>query len=599
MKPVVLSALCLWLLVACTPVEKLSHSTEELQQSELLADIFEDYFYADLALDPLQATYVGETQFNGELANTFSDTYRSQRQLLEEEFLMALDAVNYAQLSDADKLSYDLFQRERKIALERLQFPTHLLPLNQMYNYANQLARLGSGESAQPFDTYEDYQNWLNRMRAIPDIFLQIQANLQQGLATDVTQPRIIMQRVLEQIRAHVVEDVATSLYFQPLANFPEGFTQAQRTALTEAYVQVIENQVVPAYRALAEYIESEYIPRTRTTDIGLSHLPQGKEWYAFEVKRQTTTNLTPDEIHALGLAEVARIHQAIADIMDDVGFAGDLAAFFEFTRDNPQFHYASPEAMLADYQDFAAQVEARVLDLFHEDMLPQAGYEIRRVEPFREQTASSGSYEVPAEDGSRPGIFYLNTYGLSARPTWAKGPLTLHEAIPGHHYQVALQREMTNLPRFRRYNVVVAFAEGWGLYTESLGDEFGLYDSYDRYGQLIAELWRSIRLVVDTGIHWKGWSKQQVLDYMYANAPVKEARAVSEAERFIVLPGQALAYKVGMLKIHELRQRAQQRLADKFDVRDFHREVLRHGSIPLSVLEREIERWLDSETSD
>lgn len=598
MKSVFFSVLCVWVFVACTPVETLSSSHQELEQHELLEQIFEDYFYADLALNPLEATYVGERQFNGELANTFSETYLSQRRLLEEEFLITLEAVDYQQLSEADRLSYDLFQRERSIALERLRFPTHLLPLNQMYNYANQLARLGSGESAQPFETVEDYQNWLSRMQAIPDIFQQIQTNLQQGLSADVTQPRVIMQRVLDQLRTHVVEQPEESLFFKPVLAFPETFTEAQRTELTEAYTQTIESHILPAYRTLAEYIEADYIPKTRTTDIGLSQLPQGKEWYAFEVKRQTTTDLTPDEIHALGLAEVARIHGAIETIMDEVGFVGNLSDFFDFTRDDPQFHYTSPEAMLADYQAFAEQVEARVLCLFHADMLPQADYEIRRVEAFREQSASSGSYEVPAEDGSRPGVFYLNTYGLSARPTWAKGPLTLHEAIPGHHYQVALQREMAHLPRFRRYNVVVAFAEGWGLYTESLGDEFGVYDSYDRYGQLIAELWRSIRLVVDTGIHWKGWSKQQVLDYMYANAPVKEARAVSEAERFMVLPGQALAYKVGMLKILALRHRAEDRLQEQFDVRDFHREVLRHGSIPLSILEREIERWLDSEVS-
>ncbi|MCO4320602.1 DUF885 domain-containing protein [Aliidiomarina quisquiliarum] len=587
--------LTLVLLVACTPVEKASEVELQKSHAAMLQQIFTDYFYADLALNPLEATYVGEYQFNHLLANTFSDEYRARRQLLEEEFLMTLETVDYSLLTQADQLSYDLFKRDRTIALGQLEFPSHLLPLNQMYNFANQLARLGSGQGAQPFNNYKDYQNWLARMQSIPSIFAQIERNLNKGLELQVTQPKVVMEQVLAQIEAHLVDELEDSLFYQPILNFPAGINDKQQVQLATLYTDLLTEKVLPAYQQLATYIKQSYIPQTRTNSYGLIDLPEGSQWYAFEVQRQTTTTMTPNEIHQLGLAEVARIHQAIHAIMAEVGFNGSLKEFFAFTRDDPQFHYSSPEEMLADYQAFAQQVEKRVLKLFHADMLPKAGYEIRRVEAFREQSASSASYEVPSEDGTRPGVFYLNTYGLSARPKWAKGPLTLHEAIPGHHYQVALQREMTHLPRFRRYSIAVAFAEGWGLYTETLGDEFELYDSYDRYGQLIAELWRSIRLVVDTGLHAKGWSREDVLNYMYANAPVKEARAVSEAERFMALPGQALAYKIGMIKITELRQRAEQQLGDNFDVRDFHREVLRHGSLPLSILEREIDRWLNN----
>lgn len=595
MKVLVKLVLTLVLLVACTPVEKASEVELQKSHAAMLQQIFTDYFYADLALNPLEATYVGEYQFNHLLANTFSDEYRARRQLLEEEFLMTLETVDYSLLTQADQLSYDLFKRDRTIALGQLEFPSHLLPLNQMYNFANQLARLGSGQGAQPFNNYKDYQNWLARMQAIPSIFAQIERNLNKGLELQVTQPKVVMEQVLAQIEAHLVDELEDSLFYQPILNFPAGINDKQQVELATLYTDLLTEKVLPAYQQLATYIKQSYIPQTRTNSYGLIDLPEGSQWYAFEVQRQTTTTMTPNEIHQLGLAEVARIHQAIHGIMAEVGFNGSLKEFFAFTRDDPQFHYSSPEEMLADYQAFAQQVEKRVLKLFHADMLPKAGYEIRRVEAFREQSASSASYEVPSEDGTRPGVFYLNTYGLSARPKWAKGPLTLHEAIPGHHYQVALQREMTHLPRFRRYSIAVAFAEGWGLYTETLGDEFELYDSYDRYGQLIAELWRSIRLVVDTGLHAKGWSREDVLNYMYANAPVKEARAVSEAERFMALPGQALAYKIGMIKITELRQRAEQQLGDNFDVRDFHREVLRHGSLPLSILEREIDRWLNN----
>lgn len=595
MKVLVKLVLTLVLLVACTPVEKASEVELQKSHAAMLQQIFTDYFYADLALNPLEATYVGEYQFNHLLANTFSDEYRARRQLLEEEFLMTLETVDYSLLTQADQLSYDLFKRDRTIALGQLEFPSHLLPLNQMYNFANQLARLGSGQGAQPFNNYKDYQNWLARMQSIPSIFAQIERNLNKGLELQVTQPKVVMEQVLAQIEAHLVDELEDSLFYQPILNFPAGINDKQQVQLATLYTDLLTEKVLPAYQQLATYIKQSYIPQTRTNSYGLIDLPEGSQWYAFEVQRQTTTTMTPNEIHQLGLAEVARIHQAIHGIMAEVGFNGSLKEFFAFTRDDPQFHYSSPEEMLADYQAFAQQVEKRVLKLFHADMLPKAGYEIRRVEAFREQSASSASYEVPSEDGTRPGVFYLNTYGLSARPKWAKGPLTLHEAIPGHHYQVALQREMTHLPRFRRYSIAVAFAEGWGLYTETLGDEFELYDSYDRYGQLIAELWRSIRLVVDTGLHAKGWSREDVLNYMYANAPVKEARAVSEAERFMALPGQALAYKIGMIKITELRQRAEQQLGDNFDVRDFHREVLRHGSLPLSILEREIDRWLNN----
>ncbi len=598
MKVLVKLVLTLVFLVACTPVEKTSEGELQKSHAVMLQQIFTDYFYADLALNPLEATYVGEYQFNHLLANTFTDEYRTRRQLLEEEFLITLEAVNYSVLRQEEQLSYDLFKRDRSIALGQLEFPTHLVPLNQMYNFANQLARLGSGQGAQPFETYKDYQNWLARMRAIPGIFEQLEANLNKGLDEQVTQPKVVMEHVLTQIETHVVDELEESLFYQPILSFPDSINEQQRIELATLYSDLLTEKILPAYQKLATYIKQRYIPHTRANSYGLVDLPQGSQWYAFEVQRQTTTTMTPDEIHQLGLLEVARIHKAIQGVMTEVGFTGSLDEFFTFTRDDPQFHYDTPEEMLADYQAFAQQVEDRVLKLFHADMLPKADYEIRRVEAFREQSASSGSYEVPSEDGSRPGVFYLNTYGLSARPTWAKGPLTLHEAIPGHHYQVALQREMTNLPRFRRYSIAVAFAEGWGLYTEALGDEFGLYDSYDRYGQLIAELWRSIRLVVDTGLHAKGWSREDVLDYMYANAPVKEARAVSEAERFMALPGQALAYKIGMIKITELRQRAEQQLGNTFDVRDFHREVLRHGSLPLSILEREIDRWLAAQTS-
>jgi uncharacterized protein (DUF885 family) len=312
-------------------------------------------------------------------------------------------------------------------------------------------------------------------------------------------------------------------------------------------------------------------------------------------VRTITTTDLTPDEIHQIGLDEVARIHGEMRAVMEEVGFDGDLEEFFEYVNTDPQFFFDEPEQLIQGYRDMADHINTLAEDLF--EIFPKTGFEVRRVEPFREKSASGGSYSAGTADGSRPGVFYANAYDLSARPSWAMESLYLHEAIPGHHFQIMIQHENEDLPGFRRYGGVTAFSEGWGLYAESLGKELGVYtDPYQYFGGLNAELWRSIRLVVDTGIHAKGWTRQQVLDYMYANAAVAEARAVSEAERFMAIPGQALAYKVGQLKIRAIRDMAEERLGDKFNVKAFHTQVLQDGAVPLSMLQAKIDRWVDSQ---
>ncbi|RTE87128.1 MULTISPECIES: DUF885 family protein [Gammaproteobacteria] len=598
MKSRFLSLVFVFGVVACTPVSEQEQQQQQAETSTTLHRIFDDYFAANLELNPLEATSIGIDTYDSELGNPYTAEYRERSALLEEEFLIALNMVERELLNEEDQLSYDIFKYNREMSLARLEHPTHLIPLNQMYNVTNQYAQLGAGGSFQPFQDEEDYRHWLSRMQQIPNVFDQLIENMNTGIEQQIVQPRVLTERVIAQVSAHLVDTVQESLFYRPLNDFPENISPDLQVELSVAYEQVITDEVLPAYQKLHDYLVETYLPASRTDSYGLSALPGGEEWYAFEVSRQTTTALTPSEIHNIGLNEVSRIHDEIRAIMSEVGFEGTLEEFFVFTRDDPQFHYESPEAMLADYRAFAALIEERAHLIFDPELLPNAGYEIRRVEAFREQSASSGSYSVPSEDGSRPGIFYLNTYGLEARPTWAKGALTLHEAIPGHHYQLALQRELTELPRFRRFSIAVAYAEGWGLYSETLGDELGIYGPYDSYGQLIAELWRSIRLVVDTGIHQFGWSRQEVLDYMYANAPVAEARAVSEAERFMALPGQATAYKIGQLKIAELRALAEEELGESFSLRDFHYEVLRNGSLPLAILEQQIIRWIAEEKS-
>jgi uncharacterized protein (DUF885 family) len=328
---------------------------------------------------------------------------------------------------------------------------------------------------------------------------------------------------------------------------------------------------------------------------VGLYAQPNGAAWYDYMVRVRTTTDMTADEIHQVGLNEVARIHGQMRGVMEEVGFEGDLREFFDHMNSSPQFFFDEPEQLIQGYRDMSDRINGLASGLF--EIFPKTDFEVRRVEPFREKSASGGSYQAGTPDGTRKGIFYANAYDLRARPNWAMESLYLHEAIPGHHFQIMIQRENEALPDFRRFGGFTAFSEGWGLYAESLGKEIGVYtDPYQYFGGLNAELWRSIRLVVDTGIHAKGWSRQQVLDYMYENSVVAEARAVSEAERFMAIPGQALAYKIGQLRIREIRNTAEKRLGEKFDVKAFHTEVLRDGSMPLSLLEAKIDRWIDAQ---
>jgi uncharacterized protein (DUF885 family) len=374
----------------------------------------------------------------------------------------------------------------------------------------------------------------------------------------------------------------------------PEGFSDADRERLTAAYLEKISGTIIPAYQRLNNFIGDEYLAAARET-VGLYALPNGREWYAYLVRVRTTTDMTPDEIHQVGLDEVARIHEEMRGVMKEVGFEGNLKEFFEFVNTDDQFFFDEAEELIQGYRDMSEHIGELSKNLF--EIFPNTAFEVRRVEPFREQSAAGGSYMAGTADGSRPGVFYANAYDIKARGKWAMESLFLHEAIPGHHFQIMIQRENESLPEFRRYGGFTAFSEGWGLYAESLGKELGVFtDPYQYFGGLNAELWRAIRLVVDTGIHAKGWTRQQVLDYMYANSAVAEARAVAEAERFMAIPAQALAYKVGQLKILAIRADAEARLGDKFDVKDFHTQVLKDGAMPLSLLAAKIDRWIESQ---
>jgi uncharacterized protein (DUF885 family) len=566
----------------------------EINAGEALRALFDEHFEADLKLNPMNATFIGDNRYNDRMANSNSPEYIAEAMAMDEDYLAKLLEIDRERLDYQDQLSYDLFKINREQSLEGNQFPFHLQPVNQFYSMTNFFVQLGSGSSAHPFKTVKDYDDFLSRADQFSINVDQMITNMQEGMRQGVTQPRILMEKLVPQVDAHVVDDVQDSNFYMPVTNMPDDFSDEDRSRLTAAYEDKIANTIIPAYQRLSNFLGDEYNGAARET-VGLYAQPNGEEWYNYMVRVRTTTDMTPDEIHQIGLNEVARIHKEMHGVMEEVGFEGSLKDFFEFVNTDDQFFYDEAEELIQGYRDMSDRISELSKSLF--DVMPKTGFEVRRVEPFREVSASKGSYMAGTPDGSRPGVFYANAYDIKARGKWAMESLFLHEAIPGHHFQIMLQRENESLPGFRRFGGFTAYSEGWGLYAESLGKELGAYtDPYQYFGGLNAELWRSIRLVVDTGIHAKQWSRQEVLDYMFENSAVAEVRAVAEAERFMAIPGQALAYKVGQLKIRAIRDKAEAALGDKFNVKDFHTEVLKDGAMPLSILETKIDRWIESQ---
>jgi uncharacterized protein (DUF885 family) len=580
---------------AGSPAPRAAAVAPESKAAEL-ERLYAEYWEEHLKLNPVAATFQGDPRYNDQLPDSLSAEHRAREREHEERWLARVEAVGDAGLEGQALLSYRIFVRKRKLALEADRYPTWLLPVNQFGSLPALAARLGSGTSAQPFKTVADYEAWLARGSRVPVLLDTAIANMREGVRAGVVQPRVLMEKVLPQLDALIKDRPEDTEFWGPIQRMPADFPAAERERLASAYRELVADRLMPSYRKLRAFIADEYLPRTRPT-VGLDALPDGAAWYAFNVRRATTTDLTPAQIHEIGLAEVARIHGEIRKVMAEVGFKGDLGAFFRFMQEDPRFSFASEEALLAYYRGLEARVNARVPELF--SLVPKAPFEIRPVEPFRARSAAGGSYVMASEDGNRPGIFYVNTYDLPTRKTWDAEDLFLHEAIPGHHFEIALRQEQKALPMFRRFGGETAFSEGWGLYAESLGKPLGLYtDPYSHFGYLQNELWRAIRLVVDTGLHSKGWTREQVIRYMRENSAEAETQSVAEAERYIAIPGQALAYKIGELKIKELRARAERELGPRFDIRAFHAEVLRDGSVPLDVLEEKIARWIREQTS-
>jgi len=564
------------------------------EAGQRLNAMFERYFEEYLELNPLAATQIGDNRYNDRLPNYLGPEYRAREHEMNERYLAALQEFDPAQLSGEDRISYEIFLREGLRQRESERFPSYLLPLAQTGGLPTFMPALGSGTNAQPFVTVADYENWLKRLDGFVVFMDQAIVNMREGVAKGVVQPRPVMEKVLSQLDAMIVSKAEESPFYGPIAKFPDTVPVEDRERLTAAYKAAIEGKVMPAYRRVRDYVRDDYLPNTRTT-VAWTALPDGKAWYAFLVQQHTTTDMTPEQIHQVGLDEVARILGEMDGVKKTVGFKGDREAFFKHLESDPQFYFTQGADLLQGYRDLKVRIDAALPKLF--SVFPKADYQVREVEAYRAQSAAGAYYQGASADGSRPGIFYVNTFNLKAQPKFGMETLSLHEASPGHHFQGSIAQELTGLPKFRRFGGdYTAYVEGWALYAEYLGKELGMFtDPYQWFGRLNDEQLRAMRLVVDTGLHSLGWSREQAIQYMLENSTLAESDVVSEVERYIAWPGQALGYKIGDLRIQALRRNAEKELGAKFDIRDFHREVLSDGAVPMDVLEAKIARWIAS----
>ena len=499
-----------------------------------------------------------------------------------------LASIDRARLSPADQVHRDLFERGVDEALEGRRFRAELMPLSQMEGVQQSVAQL---LTMMPATSVKEYENVVARIRGVPTLVDQTIALMRAGLGAGLTPPRITLRDVPQQVRNQIVDDPMASPMLAAFKRFPEAIGGGERDRLGMEAVEAYAGGVAPAYRRLLAFLEGEYIPRTRET-IAASDLPDGAAYYAFKVRQSTTTDLTPRQIHDIGRAEVKRIRAEMDGVLAATGFEGSFADFVDFLRTDSRFFFERPEDLLVAYRDICKRADPVLPRLF--GTLPRLPYGVVPVPPYAEKSQTTAYYEPGSPAAGRPGNFFANTYDLKARPRWEMEALSLHEAVPGHHLQIALAQEMPDMPEFRKNSFYTAYVEGWGLYAESLGGEMGFYtDPYSRFGQLTYEMWRAIRLVVDTGMHALGWSRQQAIDFFVENAGKAEHDIVVEIDRYIVWPGQALAYKIGELKIKELRALAAGVLGERFDIRAFHDQVLGSGAIPLDVLESRIRGWI------
>jgi uncharacterized protein (DUF885 family) len=553
----------------------------------------ENYFNDKNALSPLDATVNGQNKYNDQLVFEMTDSYRKKQTDFFKKYESELSKVKKDKLTSEELNSYEIIKWEIEVGKEVLKQPTNLIPIQQFWGTHLTMSQFASGSAAQPFKTENDYRNFLKRMSLYSAWIDSAMVYMKKGIDKGMVLPKSLTIKVIPQFEEIITPKVEDNLFYSTLKTFPKDFTEAQRNGITKEYTDEINNKLMPQYKKMVAFLKTEYLPASRSTS-GIGSIPNGKEIYTAYVKQWTTTNKTPEEIHKIGLKEVARLNSEMEKVKVQVGFKGTLKEFLNDVRNKKELKpFTKPEEVIAHFQKIYETIKPNVDKLF--SLQPKTKFEIRRTEAFREKTASA-EYIQGAVDGSRPGIFYVPIPDAKEYNILEDEDLFLHEAIPGHHFQMSLQQENTNLPDFRRYNWFGAYGEGWALYTESLGKELGLYkDPYQYLGMLNDEIHRAIRLVVDTGIHSKEWTREKAIQYSLDNEAESEASITSEVERYMAIPGQALSYKIGQLKIIELRHKAEQKLGSKFDIRKFHAKVLESGVMPLALLEKKIDDWIQT----
>lgn len=559
-----------------------------------LKRLFQDSDEASLRRNPLNALFRGDMRYADRLGDTLSDAYVAAERQAAEDDLARLHAIDRSRLSHVDQIAYDVFDWQRRIDLKGLSPEIVALTIVRPFDHFNGFhvyyPDIASGQGAAPFRTQADYENNLKRHADYVRMLDAGIARFREGMRTGVVQPKLVVTNMIAQFDALIGEGVEGSTFYAPARQFPEGIAPAVQARLRQDYARMIRDQIIPAETRMRDFLKNEYLPAARDS-IGLSGMPGGDRLYAYLIEQNTTLPLGAEEVHQLGLSEVARIRAEMEAQKQAVGFKGDLKAFFAFLRADPRFQPRSKEQLREGYEAIGRRVDARVREQF--SLIPKTALEIRPVPAYKEKTDAGGSYQGGTPDGSRPGVFYYNTYDLPSRYVWEMETLYLHEAVPGHHFQISLAQEDPALPAFMRFGGNTAYVEGWGLYAESLWKELGMEtDPYQRMGGLNDEMLRAMRLVVDTGIHAKGWSRERAIDYMLDNSPMARTDVIAEVERYIAIPGQALAYKIGQLTISRTKAEATRTLGAKFDPRAFHAQVLNTGALPMPVLEKKIAEW-------
>ncbi|MDP7324734.1 MAG: DUF885 domain-containing protein [Qipengyuania citrea] len=571
-----------------------TEAASEMSEHDKLFALFADADERSLKLNPVGALFRGDMRYADRLGDYLTDEYLAASKADNAENLAKLAEIDRSKLSPTDQLAYDVFaynqQREREGYAPAILAASEVRPVNHFSGFHTFYPNFASGQSAAPFKTVEDYENNLKRHEDYIAITDRAIGKFREGMETGVYETKLTIGNVVSQLDTQLAMPVEESPFFMPVKNFPEEFSAEEKARLTAEYTAATE-EIYAAHERMRDFLRDEYMAVARDS-VGLSQMKGGAELYRHMVEGTTTLPLEPDYLHELGLSEVARIKNGLEQIKQEVGFEGTLNEFFDYVRTDEQFKPESREALTQSYYDIGEQVDEKIGEFF--SLVPKTPLEIKPYEEYREKFEAGGSYNSGAPDGSRPGTFYFNAYDLPSRLTTGNVTLYLHEGAPGHHFQISLAQENTDLPAFMRFGGNTAYVEGWALYSETLGYEMGFFDDpWNRYGTLQDEQLRAMRLVVDTGLHAKGWTREQAIDFMLENSGMTRTEVVAEVGRYIAIPSQALAYKVGAIKIQELRKRAEDQLGEDFDIREFHAEVLDTGSLPMPVLENKIDRWI------